>query len=234
MNRSRLCGQHKKPRKTGLRRPRKSGHPPQAHTAIHLAKQKGQDFPTVGCPDFSFVLVMQRRLRPAFTAAAAMAGQLVDFLFGAAEGDAQIAQVRFRGLGHFAGEFLVGLAALGQIGEVHHRQVLEFRLVQLFPDRPQLLRGAFQDRHGEHDDPPVQPAALVGHVRAYGLRHLPAQGDAHDRRRICGQAHRQRLVQHHHTLFMLLFHLLHAPSLVWIPRETAPPGSGPFRPPSSR
>src|SRR5699024_12664014 len=71
MNRSRLCGQHKKPRKTGLRRPRKSGHPPQAHTAIHLAKQKGQDFTTVGCPDFSFVLVVQRRLRPAFTAAAA-------------------------------------------------------------------------------------------------------------------------------------------------------------------
>lgn len=44
-----------------------------------------------------------------------MAGQLVDFLFGAAEGGTQIAQVRFRGLGHIAGEFLVGLAALARL-----------------------------------------------------------------------------------------------------------------------
>ena len=67
----------------------------------------------------------------------------------AADGDAKILQAAFGNLTHLFNKFLVSLAALSEIGKIHHRQVLKFRLVQLLADLLDDFRGAFQDWYGK-------------------------------------------------------------------------------------
>lgn len=59
-------------------------------------------------------------------------GQFVDFLLCAADGNPKIIQFFSRNLFHLFHKLLIGLAALSQIGEVHHSQIRKFRLIQSF------------------------------------------------------------------------------------------------------
>ena len=77
------------------------------------------------------------------------ASQFIDLFLWAADGDAKILQAAFGNLTHLFNKFLVSLAALSEIGKIHHRQVLKFRLVQLLADLLDDFRGAFQDWYGK-------------------------------------------------------------------------------------
>lgn len=92
------------------------------------------------------------------------ASQFIDLFLCSTNSYAEILQTAFGNLTHLFNKFLVSFAALGQIREVHHRQILKFRLVQLLPDFLDDFRGAFQDRYGKFDNAQVDVAALIGNI----------------------------------------------------------------------
>ena len=110
---------------------------------------------------------------------------LFTFFFGAAECYSKIGKVCLGGSVHFADEFLIGLAALGKVGEIHHCHFLELRGKQGLPQGFQAFRRAFEDGHRELDDAEVQVSALIGHVRTHNLGQLFAQGDALSQQLTC-------------------------------------------------
>lgn len=58
--------------------------------------------------------------------------KLIDLFLWAAHCNTEILQGILRRMTHLLNKFVIGLAALGQIGEVHHRQILKVRLVEFF------------------------------------------------------------------------------------------------------
>ena len=77
--------------------------------------------------------------------------EFINLFLGAADGNAKILQGAFGNVAHLLGKLVIGLAALGQIGEVHNSQIMEIRLVQLFPDLFDERPRTPQNRHRKLD-----------------------------------------------------------------------------------
>lgn len=117
-------------------------------------------------------------------------GQLIDLFLRTADRNVEILQGTFRNAAHLLNKFAIGLAALGQIGEVYHCQILKIRLVELLPYLPDNFRRTPQDRHRKFDDARMFIAALVRNVSPYHLRYFLSQSDPHDCRRVCDHPRR--------------------------------------------
>lgn len=78
--------------------------------------------------------------------------ELIDLFLCSADSNTKIPQRAFGDVPHFFNELVIGLAALGQIGEVHNGQVLEILLIQLFPYLFDNLRRSPQNGDGKFDD----------------------------------------------------------------------------------
>lgn len=62
--------------------------------------------------------------------------QLIHRFFRSADGNTEIGEGIFLGGGSLIDKFIVGLAALCRVGEIHHSQFRIFRPVKLFPEFP--------------------------------------------------------------------------------------------------
>ena len=62
--------------------------------------------------------------------------QLIHRFFRSADGNTEIGEGIFLGGGSLIDKFIVGLAALCRVGEIHHSQFRIFRPVKLFPELP--------------------------------------------------------------------------------------------------
>ena len=62
--------------------------------------------------------------------------QLIHRFFRSADGNTEIGEGIFLGGGSLINKFIVGLAALCRVGEIHHSQFRIFRQVKLFPELP--------------------------------------------------------------------------------------------------
>ena len=62
--------------------------------------------------------------------------QLIHRFFRSADGNSEIGEGIFLGGGSLIDKFIVGLAALCRVGEIHHSQFRIFRPVKLFPELP--------------------------------------------------------------------------------------------------
>ena len=62
--------------------------------------------------------------------------QLIHRFFRSADGNTEIGEGIFLGGGSLIDKFIVGLAALCRVGEIHHSQFRIFRQVKLFPELP--------------------------------------------------------------------------------------------------
>ncbi len=134
------------------------------------------------------------------------ARELIDLFPGAADGNAKILQGAFGDAAHLLSELVIGLTALGQIGEIHDGHILKIRLVQLFPDLADVFRRSPKNGNGKFDNAKMLVAVLIGHIAPHDLRHFLPQGDPHDCRRICDKAPWQAVVNDHDALFILPIH----------------------------
>lgn len=107
---------------------------------------------------------------------------------------------------HFLQKFVIGFAALGQVGEIYCGQFLKFRPVQFFPNSSDHLRRAPEYGDGKFDNPQVRLAAPVQDVGSYHLRQHFSQGDTQNRRRVGDKAQRQVFVQDNDTFFVVPIH----------------------------